>query len=95
MGTSRAELTARQAEVWLFIDDHRRTHGYAPSMREVAEHFGWVSTKAVSDHYAAIAKKGWARITPRVNRSIVTIGDASSVRDFTHEIIAKKFSPAE
>jgi len=53
------ELTARQRELLLFIEDHVRTYGFPPSIREMADAMGIRSTNGVNDHLKAIERKGY------------------------------------
>jgi repressor LexA len=64
------ELTARQREVYEFLVDFWQTRGYPPSIREVASHFDFRSTRAVVDHLTALERKGWIRRTPERSRAI-------------------------
>jgi repressor LexA len=64
------ELTARQGEVYEFLVDFWQTRGYPPSIREVAAHFDFRSTRAVVDHLSALERKGWIRRTPERSRAI-------------------------
>ena len=67
-------LTTRQLEILLFIENHEKTNGYWPSIREIQEQFGFKSTNAVMGHLKALERKevlqripGQAR-TFRINR---------------------------
>jgi repressor LexA len=51
------ELTQRQREMLRFITEYINTHTYAPTIREIAEHFA-ISVKGAYDHVAALKKKG-------------------------------------
>jgi repressor LexA len=51
------ELTQRQQNVLVFITGYINVHGYAPTIREIADHFE-VSVKGAYDHVAALKKKG-------------------------------------
>jgi repressor LexA len=51
------ELTARQGEVLGFIKKHISTAGYAPTIREIGDHFG-ISVKGVQDHLMVLKRKG-------------------------------------
>jgi repressor LexA len=64
------ELTSRQREVYDFLVDFWQTRGYPPSIREVAAHFGFRSTRAVVDHLGALERKGWIRRTRERSRAI-------------------------
>jgi len=49
-------LTNRQAEVLVFIDSFTKRHSYAPTIREVGEHFH-MSGKAAFDHITALKRE--------------------------------------
>ncbi len=51
-------LTDRQQEVFEFIQQFRAAHGYTPTVREVAGHFG-VQIHAAHGHLKALEKKGY------------------------------------
>ena len=50
------QLTQRQQEVAQFIENYMDSNGYAPSVRNIADHFGF-SPKAAYDHMTALKKK--------------------------------------
>lgn len=52
-------LTKRQLEVLEFLIEFIDEHGYAPSHRDICQHFGMASTRAASDHLDALEKKGY------------------------------------
>jgi len=54
-------LTARQSEVLGFINSFVDANGYPPTVREVADHFGFRSPRAAHDHMKALVKKGYVR----------------------------------
>ena len=54
-------LTARQKQIYEFIQKSIREKGYAPSIHEIGRRFKIASTNGVSDHLKALAKKGYIR----------------------------------
>lgn len=64
------ELTDRQREVYDFLLGFWQTRGYPPSIREVATHFSFRSTRAVVDHLGALERKGWIVRTRERSRAI-------------------------
>ncbi|MDR1788511.1 MAG: transcriptional repressor LexA [Treponema sp.] len=62
-------ITARQREVLEYIRERISEKGYAPTIREVALHFGF-SIKAAHDHMRALCKKGFAVQDERRSRSM-------------------------
>lgn len=51
-------LTKKQAEILAFIKSHISKRGYAPSYREIAEHFDLASPATVHQHVQALVEKG-------------------------------------
>lgn len=66
------ELTQRQLEVTKFIEDFFDTNGYAPSVRDVANHFGF-SPKAAYDHLTALKKKNIIRTADNLPRGMALL----------------------
>lgn len=50
--------TLRQLEILRAIEGYRRSHGFAPSIREIGELAGIGSTNGVADHLRALQRKG-------------------------------------
>jgi repressor LexA len=63
------KLTDRQAEVLQFIAKFIDEHAYAPTIRQIAEHFG-LSVKAAYDHVSALKRKEKIRSTTRSSRTM-------------------------
>src|SRR4051794_39248069 len=63
-------LTDIQAKVLAFVEQCLAEMGHPPTMREVAEHFGWSSTSTAQQHLEALNKKGRLTRTPRSPRSL-------------------------
>lgn len=53
------DLTARQQKVLDFISRYSQTHGYSPTLRDIAAHLGVISNFGVNRHLDALEKKGW------------------------------------
>jgi len=51
-------LTARQYDILEYIRDHLAARKFAPSLREMAEHFG-CSYVTIHHHLQALRKKRW------------------------------------
>lgn len=51
--------TSRQLEVFHFVRGNLESGRPAPTLREIASHFGWASPKAAADHLDALKRKGW------------------------------------
>lgn len=52
-------LTERQQEVFDFIAECMNDSQYIPTLREIADRFGYSSPNAVRDHLTALEKKGY------------------------------------
>jgi repressor LexA len=53
------ELTPRQHDILKFIIESIRDHGYPPTIAEIGDRFGLVSTNGVNDHLLALERKGY------------------------------------
>lgn len=58
----RPKLTAKQKAVVAFIRQFRAESGFPPTRREIATHFGWVSTNGAQQHLKLIAAKGYIHL---------------------------------
>jgi len=52
-------LTERQRDVLQFIESTVDTEGVAPTLREIAERFGFASTASAQKHVAQLERKGY------------------------------------
>lgn len=59
MGT--AALTEKQARILDFIRRHYREAGLPPSLREVCDEFGFMSTNAAWCHIKPLLRRGYVR----------------------------------
>ncbi len=57
-----SSLTKKQAEVLAFIRQHIDEHGYAPSYREIGDHFGLSSPATVHTHVQTLVEKGEIKV---------------------------------
>ena len=62
-------LTPRQLQILTMIRDFRRTHGYSPTMQELADAFG-VTKVTIFEHVDALQGKGLLRRLPHKARSL-------------------------
>ncbi len=65
-----AELTKRQKHVWDFIQEKIQTDGLAPTIREIAAHFGFHSPNAALLHVKSLREKGYLTSLPGRARSL-------------------------
>lgn len=52
------ELTKRQAAILNFVERYAATHGFPPTVREIAKHHGMKSPNGVKKHLDALTRKG-------------------------------------
>jgi repressor LexA len=67
------ELTGRQRQLMNFIEDYLNTHGFPPSIREMADHMGIRSTNGVNDHLKALEKKGYITREKSLKSRAITV----------------------
>jgi len=72
-------LTKRQAEVLEFINTYLEDHGYPPTVREVAAHFGFRSPRAAHDHMKALQRKGYLRVQAGRPRAVEVVRPRSGI----------------
>jgi repressor LexA len=72
-------LTPKQLKILRLIRDHRITHGYSPTMQELADELG-VSKVTVFEHVEALIKKDALRREPNKARSL-SLGDDVVIPD--------------
>ncbi len=74
------ELTQRQREVLDFIQTAQEREGVAPTLREIASHFGFQSATAAADHVRALRHKGVLGGAPRRARSLRVVQPLKKAR---------------
>ena len=62
-------LTPRQLEILIYVRDYRRSHGYSPTMQELADSLR-ITKVTVFEHVGALEKKGLLRRLPHKARSL-------------------------
>lgn len=65
--------TDRQLEIHAFMLTHQREHCAPPTLREIADRFGFSSVTAARDHLFALAKKGLVRHREHVSRGWIAV----------------------
>ncbi len=72
-------LSRRQQDVLTIIEQHLATHGYPPSIREIANSLGLTGTVAAVQHLNALERKGYIRRSKASSRGItLTTPDSAS-----------------
>lgn len=68
------QITDRQKEVFIFIENFTKENNYPPTVREISQHFE-ISLRAVQDHISALQKKGFISTEQKRSRSIRILDD--------------------
>jgi len=71
-------LTKRQKQILDFINQFIESNGYAPSYREIGDHFGLSSSATVAEHVQTLQNKGYLKIDPNEARSIEVIEETKA-----------------
>ncbi len=66
-----SKLTSRQQQTYDFICDYLDSHGYAPTLKEIAGHLKISGNLGVLRHLDALEKKGYLQRTTGQSRGIV------------------------
>lgn len=74
------ELTRRQRQVLDFVRNTQRAGRPTPTLREIAAHFGFRSSRAAADHLDALKRKGALRAEPGKARSLRATSPLDSLR---------------
>ncbi|KMQ52318.1 SOS-response repressor and protease LexA [Chitinispirillum alkaliphilum] len=77
-------LTSEQSRVLQFIIHYKKENGFPPTVREIAEHFGYKSINNVRQHLRLIERKGYVRILQGKARGIEIVEDPFSA-DLSNE----------
>lgn len=64
------DMTPRQRDVFIFIDEWWRKFGYGPSVKEIKEIVGINSTETVTRILNKLVKMGFCKKIPYAKRSI-------------------------
>jgi repressor LexA len=73
-------LTKQQRRVLDFIQTHQQTEGIVPTLREIADHFGFRSMTAAADHVRALRRKGKIAPSERRARSLKVVTPLDAFR---------------
>ncbi len=72
----KKDLTTKQKDVLRYIYESIKINKLPPTIREIAEKFGFSSTGTVRDYLKALVSKGYIRITKNKSRAIELVKDA-------------------
>lgn len=67
-------LTDRQQALLDYLASFAAKRGYAPTLQEIAQAFGFSSLQGVKDHLKALERKGYVRRWPGRRRAIELVG---------------------
>lgn len=73
---TKQKLTDKQRDVLKFIYRSIKDSQLPPTIREIAEHFGFSSTGTVRDYLHALVQKGYIRLTANKSRAIELIKES-------------------
>ncbi len=79
-------LSGRQQEIYDFVAQYAREHGYPPTVREIGEAVGLASPSTVHAHLANLERAGLIRRDPTKPRALEVVSrmrDAASARPAT------------
>lgn len=72
------DITERQTQILRVIEEHQRTRGFPPSVREIGEEVGLTSPSSVHAHLATLQKLGYLVRDPTKPRAIEVRWDPNS-----------------
>lgn len=75
-----SDLTSRQHQVYSYIVDYLRRHGFAPTLQEIAVHLDIKGNLGVLRHLQALEKKGYIERAVGSSRGIVLPGRSAAHR---------------
>jgi repressor LexA len=88
-------LNPRQREILEFLRDHKRSHAYPPTVREIGQAVGLSSSSTVQNHLNALEQKGYIRRDPTKSRTVEVVGDEQQngriipLRAFTVPVVGR------
>lgn len=75
------DLSQRQNEILMFIKSEIRRKGYPPSVREIGDAVGLMSSSTVHGHLQTLEEKGYVRRDPTKPRAIEILDSSSDVNE--------------
>ncbi len=82
-------LTRRQKEIWDFLTDFSREKGYAPTLEEIAVHFGLSSLATVHKHLSNLETKGFIARKWNLSRAIEILRQANPIEAIELPLLGK------
>ena len=71
-------LTHRQKQVLDYLTEYFNEAGFAPTLREIAEHFSFSGPRAAAKHLESLRRKGYILRTPGISRGLLIPGNKQS-----------------
>ncbi len=71
-------LTVRQREIYEFVTEYVKRHGYPPTVREIGDAVGLASPSTVHAHLANLERAGYLRRDPTKPRALELVGRSRS-----------------
>jgi repressor LexA len=75
-----SELTKRQRQILEFVLSAQRAGESVPTLREIAAHFGFKSSRAAADHLDALKRKGFLQSEPGKARTLRVTSPLTKLR---------------
>lgn len=66
-------LTDREVALVAYLRTHMAERGYAPTMQEIGDRFGWSSLATVHEHLSRLEAKGVIRREGHARRGILVL----------------------
>ena len=70
-------ITPCQKAALVYIENYMGSNGFAPSVRDITNHFGYRSTRSAADLLKALHGKGFIEIAPGIARGIRLLREAA------------------
>ncbi|MHB8535976.1 MAG: transcriptional repressor LexA [Sulfuricaulis sp.] len=82
-------VTDRARQVYDFVQAYMARHGYAPKLREIADHLGIASRGVVHRYLRALEREGLVRIEPDRARGVHLPGARAAVARFSLPLLGR------
>ncbi|PLX40283.1 MAG: repressor LexA [Deltaproteobacteria bacterium] len=78
----KGAITPKQKAMLDYIGDFTESMGYAPSQREIADHFGYSSLGTVQNFLVRLEKAGWLERSWNAKRALKTLSARTSAGSY-------------
>ena len=78
----KGAITPKQKAMLDYIGDFTESMGYAPSQREIADHFGYSSLGTVQNFLVRLEKAGWLERSWNAKRALKTLSASTSAGSY-------------